>query len=127
VGAVRPFLPGLLELQLVHNSGAAFSLFSGSSGALGLVSLLVSAALLAWTLLAPPRGIWLTLAVGFLLGGAAGNGIRQHRFDEGGVDRIGLVLADRTVLAQEISQIGGGHADKYRRPRRCLTRRPALP
>ena len=79
VGVVRPFLPGVLELHSVRNTGAAFSLFSGSTEALGLVSLLVSAALLAWILLAPPRGIWLTLAVGFLLGGAAGNGIDRWR------------------------------------------------
>jgi len=79
VGVVKPFLPGLLELHSVRNTGAAFSLFSGSTEALGLVSLLVSAALLAWILLAPPRGIWLTLAVSFLLGGAAGNGIDRWR------------------------------------------------
>lgn len=79
LGMVRPFLPGLLELHSVRNTGAAFSLLSGSTEALGLVSLLVSAALLAWILLAPPRGIWLTLAVGFLLGGAAGNGIDRWR------------------------------------------------
>lgn len=78
-GLVRPFLPGLLALQLVHNSGAAFSLFSGSSRALGLVSLLVSAAVLLWILRSPPRGLWLGLGLGFLLGGAAGNGIDRWR------------------------------------------------
>lgn len=79
VGLQRPFLPGLLALQLVHNSGAAFSLFSGSSKALALVSLLVSAAVLVWILRSPPRGLWLGLGLGFLLGGAAGNGIDRWR------------------------------------------------
>lgn len=78
-GQSRPFLPGLLALQLVHNDGAAFSLFSGSSQALALVSLLVSAAVLLWILRSPPRELWLGLGLGFLLGGAAGNGIDRWR------------------------------------------------
>ncbi len=82
VGQLRPFLPGLLGLQLVHNSGAAFSLFSGSSQALGLVSLVVSGAVLLWILLSPPRGIWLSLGLGLLLGGAVGNGIDRWRHGE---------------------------------------------
>ena len=79
LGQLRPFLPGLLALQRVHNTGAAFSLFSDSSRALALVSLLVSLAVLVWILRAPPRGRWLSLGLGFLLGGAAGNGIDRWR------------------------------------------------
>jgi hypothetical protein len=67
LGAVRPFLPGLLALQRVSNSGAAFSLFSGAPLALGLVSLLVSVAVLVWILWRPPQGAWPNLALGFLL------------------------------------------------------------
>ena len=78
-GRVRPFLPGLLELQAVRNTGAAFSLFRGSSASLGVVSLVVSVAVLVWILRAPPRGLWLSLGLGFLLGGAAGNGIDRWR------------------------------------------------
>lgn len=78
-GLSRPFLPGLLSLQLVHNTGAAFSLFSGSRLPLALVSLLVSAVVLIWILRSPPRGLWLGLGLGFLLGGAAGNGIDRWR------------------------------------------------
>jgi signal peptidase II len=79
LGAVRPFLPGLLALQRVSNSGAAFSLFSGAPLALGLVSLLVSVAVLVWILWRPPQGAWLNLALGFLLGGAVGNGLDRWR------------------------------------------------
>jgi signal peptidase II len=74
-----PFWPGVLNLQLVLNTGAAFSLFTGLPRLLGLVSLLVSAALLAWILRRPPAGRWESLALGFLLGGALGNGLDRWR------------------------------------------------
>jgi signal peptidase II len=79
-GRVQPLLPGLLQLQLVSNSGAAFSLFSRSPILLGLVSALVSLALLGWILLRPPGSAWMNLARGLLLGGALGNGIDRWRY-----------------------------------------------
>jgi len=78
-GRSLPFLPGLLALQLVHNSGAAFSLFHGASQPLGVISMVVSAAVLLWILRAPTGGIWLRLGLGFLLGGAIGNGLDRWR------------------------------------------------
>jgi signal peptidase II len=78
-GVVEPFVPGLLQLRHVTNSGAAFSLFTGSVLPLALLSAAVSAALLGWILLRPPTGGWRTLAMGLLLGGAAGNGIDRWR------------------------------------------------
>ena len=82
-GRLHPFLPGLLALQRVSNTGAAFSLFKNSVGILGLVSLAVSAAVLLWILWKPPHGLWPSLALGFLLGGAAGNGL--DRWNHGAV------------------------------------------
>ncbi|MEB3259308.1 MAG: signal peptidase II [Cyanobacteriota bacterium] len=78
-GRGLPLWPGLLNLQLVRNTGAAFSLFTGLPQLLGLVSLLVSVALLGWILRRPPRGLWESLALGFLLGGALGNGLDRWR------------------------------------------------
>ncbi len=78
-GVVEKLLPGVLQLRYVANTGAAFSLFTGSTLPLALVSALVSAALLGWILLQPPQGMWRGLALGFLLGGAAGNGIDRWR------------------------------------------------
>ena len=78
-GYGTPLWPGLLDLQLVRNTGAAFSLFTGLPRVLGLVSLLVSVALLVWILRRPPRGLWESLAFGFLLGGALGNGLDRWR------------------------------------------------
>ncbi len=78
-GSPQPFWPGLLNLQRVYNTGAAFSLFTGAPRLLALVSLAVSVALLLWLLRHPPRGPWDSLAFGFLLGGALGNGLDRWR------------------------------------------------
>ncbi len=78
-GRGQPFLPGLLNLELVRNTGAAFSLFTGLPRLLGLVSVLVSVAVLVWILRRPLRGPWESLALGFLLGGALGNGLDRWR------------------------------------------------
>ncbi|KAF0653927.1 lipoprotein signal peptidase [Cyanobium sp. Copco_Reservoir_LC18] len=78
-GSIQPLLPGLLQLQRVSNTGAAFSLFAGAPNQLGLVSALVSLGLLFWILWRPPAGAWNVLALGLLLGGAVGNGIDRWR------------------------------------------------
>jgi signal peptidase II len=78
-GVVRGFLPGVLQLRRIANTGAAFSLFTGSGALLGLVSALVSVALLGWILLRPPAGRWRGAGLALLLGGAMGNGIDRWR------------------------------------------------
>ncbi|QPN64811.1 signal peptidase II [Synechococcus sp. CBW1004] len=78
-GRVAPFVPGLLQLRHVTNSGAAFSLMTGNSLALGVVSAVVSLAVAGWMLWRPPRGFWLTLAASLVLAGALGNGIDRWR------------------------------------------------
>ena len=78
-GRVAPFVPGLLQLRRVANSGAAFSLMTGNSLALGVVSAMVALAVAGWLLWRPPRGFWLTLAVSLVLAGALGNGLDRWR------------------------------------------------
>ena len=78
-GRAIVFWPGLLDLQLVRNTGAAFSLFTGLPRLLALLSLVVSVAVLLWIVRRPLRGPWESLAFGFLLGGAAGNGLDRWR------------------------------------------------
>lgn len=78
-GLAQPFLPGLLQLQLVRNTGAAFSLFTGAPQVLALVSLVVSGAVLVWILRHPLQGPWQSLGLGLLLGGGLGNGLDRWR------------------------------------------------
>lgn len=74
-----PLWPGLLDLHLTRNTGAAFSLFTGHPELLGLVSLLVALGVIVWIqrqgALVPVR--W--LGVGLVLGGAIGNGLDRWR------------------------------------------------
>ena len=68
-----PFIPYILELTYVENTGAAFSIFSEHTWALALVSLVMSAvlALALWKgLFKHPFG---KLALTLLLAGAVGN------------------------------------------------------
>ncbi|MFM7315207.1 MAG: signal peptidase II [Cyanobium sp.] len=78
-GQPQPLLPGLLQLRRVANSGAAFSLFSGNSHLLGVVSAVVALAVAGWLLLRPPRGLWLNLALALVMAGALGNGLDRWR------------------------------------------------
>ncbi|MDA0717121.1 MAG: signal peptidase II [Cyanobacteria bacterium] len=73
------FLPGLLSLQLVRNTGAAFSLFSANTQLLGLVSLVVSIGLAVWIQRQGQMTLTRSLGVGLLLGGALGNGLDRWR------------------------------------------------
>ena len=77
----RPLVPGLINLRLVWNNGAAFSLFRNGALWLGIISLVVSLVLVAWIW---QRGDqWRSLqaaAAGLLLGGSLGNGIDRWRF-----------------------------------------------
>ena len=79
LGSSSAFLPGLLSLQLVRNSVAAFSLFSGNPQLLGLVSLLVSIAVAVWIQKQGQMTLTRSLGVGLLLGGALGNGLDRWR------------------------------------------------
>jgi len=77
-----PFLPHLVELTHVKNTGAAFSLLSEHTWLLTLVSLVVAAALAAalfLRLVRHPLGRW-SLAV--VLAGAVGNLIDRAFFGE---------------------------------------------
>ena len=78
-GETAPFIPGLLQLHLVHNTGAAFSLFTGATSMLGILSLLVAIGVAIWIWREPRHDLWMGLALGFLLGGTIGNGIDRLR------------------------------------------------
>ena len=75
----RPFIPGLLDLSLTFNTGAAFSLFTGGATGLGVVSLAVVVAAVVWLQRQANLPASRLLGAAFLLGGAAGNGIDRWR------------------------------------------------
>jgi len=77
--ATTPWLPGLLALQLTRNTGAAFSLFSGHTELLGLVSLLVGVGVAFWIQRQAAMPLHRWLGLGCLLGGAIGNGLDRWR------------------------------------------------
>ena len=80
-GVSHRWIPGLLNLRLVWNDGAAFSLFRNGSLWLGWISLLVSIGLLIWIW---RRGRiwsrWQAAAAALLLAGSVGNGIDRWRY-----------------------------------------------
>ena len=79
-GRPVPWLPGLIQLRWVRNTGAAFSLFSDSTLLLSLMSLGVGLGLVVWIWRNRQHGIWQGMALAFLLGGTIGNGIDRWRF-----------------------------------------------
>lgn len=74
-----PLLPGLLELHLTRNTGAAFSLFTGHPELLGLVSLLVAMGVSVWIQRQASMVLARWLGLGLVLGGAIGNGLDRWR------------------------------------------------
>ncbi len=74
---------GVFHLRYITNSGAAFSMFSGGSGWLKWVSLLVSLGLIIFGLTNKKLTRWEQYGFGCILGGALGNGI--DRFSKGAV------------------------------------------
>ncbi len=70
-----PLWPGVFHITYVTNKGAAFSLFSQGGEWLRWLSLVVSLGLIALALFGPKLSRWEQLGYGFLLGGAAGNGL----------------------------------------------------
>ena len=90
-------VPGLLDLRLVHNTGAAFSLLRGATPVLGLLSLVVVIAVLIWLWRQQRLPIWQGLAVGLLLGGSLGNGLDRWRLGYV-VDFLALVPIDFPIF-----------------------------
>jgi signal peptidase II len=87
---VQPLIPGLLQQRLVFNTGAAFSMLTGNTMLLGLVSAAVAVALVVWIQTAGPLRRLQWLALGLLLGGAIGNGLDRWRLGQV-VDFLALV------------------------------------
>lgn len=68
-------IPNLIRLNIVKNTGAAFSLFSNSVYFLGFMSLIISIILIFWVIKKSPIYFANGIAIAFILGGSIGNGI----------------------------------------------------
>ena len=75
VGASAAFLPGILRLTLVHNTGASWGILSGQTSLLLIVTAAVCLALLCVLLLGKPSSPLGRLSLAFILGGAVGNAL----------------------------------------------------
>jgi signal peptidase II len=79
LGEVHPVIPNWLALTLAHNTGGAWSMLAGNPRILGLVSAAVCIGIMVYERSFFPRNRWQTLAMGLLLGGAAGNMVDRLR------------------------------------------------
>ncbi|ALW87544.1 lipoprotein signal peptidase [Deinococcus actinosclerus] len=77
----QPFIPGLIDWVLTFNTGAAWSMFSGSAAPLALGRLLIGLGILVYLFIRPqPRLLSVTLSM--IAAGAIGNaidGLRQGK------------------------------------------------
>ena len=73
------FIPHLIQLNLVMNTGAAFSILRDSRILLSIISLFVSIILFIWVWKNKYESRWQSIAIPFLLGGTMGNGIDRWR------------------------------------------------
>ena len=80
LGEAIPFVPGMMDLAYVQNTGAAFSSFSGMTWVLTLVSLGASVAVAALLRRDFFPGKWGRLCLSLILAGAVGNLIDRAAF-----------------------------------------------
>ena len=68
-----PLVPGVLNLRLTANRGMAFSMLSGQTLALTLLTLALTAALTAWLVARPDEPRLLRAGLWMIVGGGLGN------------------------------------------------------
>ncbi len=73
--SAKVFIPRIIHLQLVHNTGAAFSIFRDNAIILGILSIIVSGIILKWIINSSPLKLINALGGSFLMAGSIGNGI----------------------------------------------------
>lgn len=66
-------LHGIVNFVYVKNTGAAFSIFTGKTYILGIISLVVCVGILLYFIIKKPENKLLNASLAMILGGAAGN------------------------------------------------------
>ena len=102
--SLGPALGGLVDLRLVHNTGAAWGIFADSTVALGVFSLAVVAVLVVYfALAAKTANLAQVVGIALVAGGGIGNAI--DRFAQGYVtDFIAVTFIDFPVF--NVADIG---------------------
>lgn len=95
---------GLFSIHLVYNTGGAWSIFSGATAALGIFSVLMCAALVAFAVMQRARITWPeTIGLALVVAGGLGNAIDRFAFDHV-IDFIDLAFMDFPVF--NVADIG---------------------
>ena len=69
----QPMIPGILNARYVENTGMAFSMFSGQSLALTMLTMALILALVVWLLAKPDESRLFRTAIWLIVGGGLGN------------------------------------------------------
>ena len=75
MGFSRRFLPGILNLTMVHNYGASWGILKGKTNLLLIVTGIVCIGVIVYLLLGKPEQKLGRLSLAFILGGAIGNAV----------------------------------------------------
>ena len=79
------FIPGIIDIAYVKNTGAAFSILDKHTWLLAILSIIVSALIVIYMIKTKPVDKLTVISAGLILGGALGNGIdrivRQYVVD----------------------------------------------
>ncbi len=73
-------VPEVLQFRVTHNTGAAFGVLSGATGALAIAAVAIVVAIIFSATRMVDANRWAILALGLVVGGAVGNLIDRVRF-----------------------------------------------
>lgn len=69
-----PIIDGIFHITYIQNTGAAFSLFSGNTGMLALITVIITVGILAYLFKLKNNGHWaLMLSLALIVAGGVGN------------------------------------------------------
>lgn len=74
-GATAGFIPGVLRLELVMNSGAAFSMGEGAGGLYAVLALVIAVLALGYVAFSKPCGWVQVVSLACIAGGGLGNAL----------------------------------------------------
>jgi signal peptidase II len=105
----KPFIPGLIDFYLTHNSGAAWGLFQGARGYFIVVATLAVVAVFGYLALQRQHPATVVAALGLFAGGSIGNAI-DRALSGRVVDFLRLLFIDFPIfnVADSCITVGAG-------------------